>query len=73
MGGEGLCGQGGGLRFVTSHLLRKRALRDPDNRHLLKVLRRYHQRGELLRFLVDPRIEPGLPPDWRKIHHIRAC
>lgn len=46
------------LRFVTSYLLRERSLRDPDNRHLLKVLRRYHQRGELLRFLEDPSIEP---------------
>jgi transposase len=46
------------LRFVISYLLRKRALRDPDNRHLLKVLRRYHQQGELLRFLEDPSIEP---------------
>jgi transposase len=46
------------LRFVISYLLRERALRDPDNRHLLKVLRCYHQRGQLLRFLEDPRIEP---------------
>ena len=46
------------LRLVISYLLRERALRDPDNRHLLKVLRRYHRRGELLRFLEDPSIEP---------------
>jgi transposase len=46
------------LRFVISYLLRERALRDPDNRHLLKVLRRYHQLGGLLRFLEDPSIEP---------------
>jgi hypothetical protein len=46
------------LRFVISYLLRERDLRDPDNRHLLKVLRRYHRRGELLRFLEDPCIEP---------------
>jgi transposase len=46
------------LRFVISYLLRERTLRDPDNRHLLKVLHRYHQRGELLRFLEDPSIEP---------------
>lgn len=46
------------LRFVISYLLRERSLRDPDNRHLLKVLRRYHRRGELLHFLEDPRIEP---------------
>jgi hypothetical protein len=46
------------LRWVISYLLRERTLRDPDNRHLLKVLHRYHQRGELLRFLEDPNIEP---------------
>ena len=46
------------LRFVISYLLREWALRDPDNRHLLKVLRRYHQWGELLRFLEVPSIEP---------------
>jgi transposase len=46
------------LRLVISYLLRERSLRDPDNRHLLKVLRRYHRRGELLRFLEDPGIEP---------------
>jgi transposase len=46
------------LRFVISYLLRERTLRDPDNRRLLKVLRRYHRRGELLRFLEDPSIEP---------------
>lgn len=46
------------LRFVISYLLRERALRDPDNRHLLKVLRRCHQRGELLRFLEQPEVEP---------------
>jgi transposase len=46
------------LRLVISYLLRERALRDLDNRRLLKVLRRYHQRGELLRFLEDPSIEP---------------
>jgi hypothetical protein len=30
------------------------ALRDRDNQHLLKVLRRCHQRGEILRFLDKP-------------------
>jgi hypothetical protein len=39
------------LRFVISYQLRERARRDSDNRHLLKVLRRYHQRGGLLHFL----------------------
>ena len=46
------------LRFAVSYQLRERALRDPDNQHLLKVLRRYHQRGELLRFLEEPLVEP---------------
>jgi transposase len=46
------------LRLVISYQLRERALRDRDNRHLLKVLRRYHQRGELLRFLEEPLVEP---------------
>jgi transposase len=46
------------LRFVISYILRQRALRDRDNRHLLKVLRRYHLKGELLRFLEEPLVEP---------------
>ena len=46
------------LRFVISYQLRERGLRDLDNRHLLKVLRRNHQRGELLRFLEEPLVEP---------------
>ena len=46
------------LRFVISYVLRERTLRDPDNQHLLKSLRQYHRRGELLRFLEDPSIEP---------------
>lgn len=46
------------LRFTFSYQLRERAVRDQDNRHLLKVLRRYHQRGELLRFLEEPLVEP---------------
>jgi hypothetical protein len=46
------------LRFVISYLLLDRSLRDPDNRHLLNVLRCYRRRGELLRFLEDPSIEP---------------
>jgi transposase len=46
------------LRLVISYVLRERTLRDPDNQHLLKALRQYHRRGELLRFLEDPSIEP---------------
>jgi transposase len=54
----GFEGRAAELWFVISYQLRERALRDPDNRHLLKVLRRYHQRGELLRFLEEPLVEP---------------
>jgi hypothetical protein len=39
------------LRFAVSYQLREQTLRDRDNQHLLKVLRGYHRRGELLRFL----------------------
>ncbi len=46
------------LQFAVSYQLRERALRDRDNQHLLKVLREYHQRGELLRFLEEPMVEP---------------
>src|ERR671915_542770 len=46
------------LRLVIGYQLRERGLRDLDNQHLLKVLRRYHQRGELLRFLEEPLVEP---------------
>jgi transposase len=46
------------LRFAVSYQLRERGLRDPDNQRLLKVLREYHQRGELLRFLEEPLVEP---------------
>jgi transposase len=46
------------LKFVISYQLRERTLRDRDNRHLLKVLRRYHLKGELLRFLEEPLVEP---------------
>jgi hypothetical protein len=53
------------LQFAVSYQLRERALRDQDNQHLLKVLREYHQRGELLRFLEEPtnnRVERALQP-----------
>jgi transposase len=51
-------GRAAELRLVISYQLRERALRDRDNQHLLKVLREYHQRGELLRFLEEPLVEP---------------
>ncbi len=46
------------LRFIISYQLRERTVRDRDNQHLLKVLRGYHQRDELLRFLEEPLVEP---------------
>jgi transposase len=51
-------GRAAELRLVISYQLRERALRDRDNQHLLKALRRYHQRGELLRFLEETLVEP---------------
>jgi hypothetical protein len=42
---------------VTSQL-RDRRLQDPDNQRLLNELGWHHDRGNLLRFLADPRIEP---------------
>jgi transposase len=38
--------------------LRDRPLKDPDNQKLLRMLRRYHRRGDLLRFLEQPEVEP---------------
>ena len=56
--GGGLCGQGGGVKVCHQLQLRERALRDRDNQKLLKVLRHYHRRGELLSFLEKPLVEP---------------
>jgi transposase len=42
---------------VTRHL-RPRRLMDADNQRLLDQFGRHHARGNLLRFLEDPRIEP---------------
>jgi transposase len=47
----------GGAPTLSYHL-RDRSLKDPDNQKLLRMLRRYHQRGDLLRFLDQPEIEP---------------
>ncbi len=41
-----------------TEVLRERALPDPTNQRLLDDLRWRHARGDLLRFLEDPRIEP---------------
>ena len=42
---------------LTSHL-RARRLHDPDNQRLLNELGWHHDRGNLVRFLADPQIEP---------------
>lgn len=46
------------LQDAITHHLRDRPLKDPDNRRLLNELGWHHDRGNLLRFLDDPRIEP---------------
>jgi hypothetical protein len=46
------------VRLALSYHLRDRPLKDPDNQKLLRMLRRYHQRGDLLRFLEQPEVEP---------------
>src|ERR687891_1798737 len=42
------------VRWALSYHLRERPLKDQGNQRLLRMLRRYHQRGDLLRFLEDP-------------------
>ena len=44
--------------LALSYHLRDRPLKDSDNQKLLRMLRRYHQRGDLLRFLEQPEVEP---------------
>jgi transposase len=46
------------VRLTLSYHLRDRPLKDPDNQKLLRMLRRYHRRGDLLRFLEQPEVEP---------------
>jgi transposase len=46
------------VRLALSYHLRDRPLKDRDNQKLLRMLRRYHQRGDLLRFLEEPLVEP---------------
>jgi transposase len=46
------------VRWALSYHLRDRPFKDQDNRKLLRMLHRYHQRGDLLRFLVQPEVEP---------------
>jgi transposase len=46
------------LQAALTDQLRDRRLKDPDNQRLLNELGWHHDRGNLLRFLADPRIEP---------------
>jgi transposase len=46
------------LREALTYQLRDRPLKDPDNQRLLNELGWPHDRGNLVRFLEDPRIEP---------------
>ena len=46
------------VHLALSYHLRDRPFKDQDNRKLLRMLRRYHRRGDLLRFLERPEVEP---------------
>jgi transposase len=46
------------LREELTYQLRDRRLKDPDNQRLLNELGWHHDRGNLVRFLEDPRLEP---------------
>lgn len=46
------------LHAKVTHHLRNRAMRDKDNQRLLNELGWHHDRGNLLRFLEEPGIEP---------------
>jgi transposase len=46
------------LQAEITYQLRDRRLKDPDNQRLLNELGWHHDRGNVLRFLADPRIEP---------------
>ena len=46
------------LRDAITHHLRNRCLTDSDNQRVLNHIGRHHDRGNLLRFLTDPCIEP---------------
>jgi transposase len=46
------------VRLALSYHLRDRPLKDQDNQKVLRMLRRYQQRGDLLRFLEQPEVEP---------------
>jgi transposase len=46
------------LQTEIAYHLRDRRLKDADNQRLLNELGWHHDRGNLLRFLADPRVEP---------------
>ena len=46
------------LKKAITHQLRPRDLRSPDNQRLLDGIGWHHDRGNLLRFLDDPELEP---------------
>jgi hypothetical protein len=46
------------LQAELTYPLRDRRLKDPDNQRLLNELGWHHDRGNVVRFLADPRIEP---------------
>src|SRR4051794_34913945 len=48
----------GSLRAAVTRHLRPRRLVDGDNQRLLDEFGRHHARGNLLRFLEDPRVKP---------------
>ena len=50
--------EGQRLQEALTYHLRARCLTDPDNQRLLNQIGRHHDRGNLLRFLTDPGIEP---------------
>jgi hypothetical protein len=50
--------EGPRLQEALTYHLRDRCLTDPDNQRLLNQIGRHHDRGNLLRFLTDPCIEP---------------
>jgi transposase len=54
----GFTAQAQQLQAAITHHLRDRPLKDPDNQRLLNDLGWHNDRGNLLRFLDDPRIEP---------------
>jgi hypothetical protein len=50
--------QAAALQTQLTALVASRTLPDPDNQRLLDQVRWHHDRGNVLRFLTDPRIEP---------------